>query len=172
MNKKLSDIVNFYDGDSPNAFLFALFLTCGWKLKGSEEEPVITTLIVPSASSSLCQSGLILIICAYRSTHILRLIQTIIALPSSTSLRDSKCFTISLAINSNRCSFPTIASNLPHLDIKFCLSDSSSFSVSSSNSASTASSAPLVELLSLAPAQAKTNAVAARWPSTATFCGW
>jgi len=103
---------------SPSVFLLALFRTWGWKFKGSEEEPVITTFITPSESSALCQSGLIFCISWYRSTHILLLIQTIIALPSNTAFLASKCY-------------------LPHLDIKLCLSDSSSFSVSSSNSAST-----------------------------------
>ena len=125
--------------------LFSISLVCilvkrwGANDAGSLEGlPDIIILITPLSTSSLCQSGLIFIISLYRSTHILRLIQTIMPLPSRTSHLCSKCVTISLAIVSNLFCVPTIDSSAAHLLFSLFLTSSSSPSVTSSKSSSIA----------------------------------
>jgi len=61
-----------------------------YQLLGSEEADVIITLTVPFRLFSLCQAGRSLIIALYISTAILRLIATIIALPSKAFCLFSK----------------------------------------------------------------------------------
>jgi hypothetical protein len=79
-----------------------------------ELEDVITTLITPLPKSSLCHSGRSFMISLYKSTAILRLIVTIIALPSNTFCRSSKCVTMSFARVARRSLLPTIASSFAH----------------------------------------------------------
>ena len=115
----------------------ALFRTCGCHSGGSDAEPVITTLILPFASSSLCQSGRKRVMASYMATQMRRLMHTIIALPKSASWRRSKCSTRSSATSRIRFSAPTSASSEAHLLRSRCLpASSSSVSVISSNSSS------------------------------------
>src|SRR5208282_3724873 len=98
----------------------------------SAAEPVMTTLIAPRLSSSSCHCGRSFMIWSYRSMQIRRLMQTIIALPSSAVSRCSKCWTKSSATSLTRFSAPTRASSRAHLLLSFSFLSSSSPSVTSS----------------------------------------
>ncbi len=65
-----------------NKSRLCLLPICFCSLSLSAALPLITTLILPLSISSLCQSGLRLIISSYKSTQIRLLIQTTIAFPS------------------------------------------------------------------------------------------
>ena len=71
-----------------------------------------------------------------KATQILRLMQTINALPSAADKRCSKWLTRSAAICFKRLSLPTTASLLDHFAKRFCRSVNSSVSVTSSTRSS------------------------------------
>ena len=106
----------------------------------SEEAEVITTFIAPRLMSSECHCGRKVMIASYSSTAILRLIATIMPLPSNTSCRCSKCVTISRAMFFIRDGLPISASSCVHLAFASCTSFM--FSVSSSRSSDSISFRP------------------------------
>ena len=103
------------------------------KLTALSNEAIFFFKVPLSAIRAVCD----LIISLYKSTQILRLMQTISPFPSKVLVRSSKCFTMSWATCLIRVSLPTIASSLAHFAFNRCLSVNSSDSVNSSKSLST-----------------------------------
>ena len=107
-----------------------LFRMCSCHSGPSAAEPVITTFRTPFLSSLSYHSGRSLTISLCKSTQILRLMQTIMALPSSAMSRFSQWSTMSAAIRLIRSGLPTTFSRRDHLDLRYSLPSTSSKSSS------------------------------------------